>query len=1215
MKRYLLVFLFILLAIPAFSIPQQIYFQGILLTAGNTPETGTHSFIFTIYDQATGGVVEWQETHPSVTVANGLYTVKLGSINPIAPSVFDGDTRYVGIQVDTDVEMTPRVQILSVPYAYKAYTAETIAGGDAYVNVTGDTMTGTLTMAAGVIRSDVSDSPGVTAFHLITNNSIDSNADAPGFYIPTASLFSVTSGTSTSPAFSVFQSSDVYSWRGLKIPALDSGGTREFNILAGDMGQGGVFMGFLDDPSNMLLFKNDGTLEVNSETININADIDSDLKPFADDSFDLGTLSAQWRDVYAVRFHGDGTFLTGVGGGGLLTTTEADARYVNVTGDTMTGTLTNSANVTALQFISTTGGAPLVVASSDTVIDFNADLLDYYHAGNGSGQIPISNGTVNVNLNADKLDGYHATDEAGGIPISNGTVNTNLNADMLDGKHASEFVTQEAAGNLYVEKAGDTMTGVLTLSGSSGIDSAAQIASTVSTGTPPFVVASTTKVANFNADQLDGYDASNGSGDIPISDGNLNTNLNADMLDGKHASEFLTQEAAGNIYVEKAGDTMTGVLTLSGSSGIDSAAQIASTVTTGTAPFVVASTTKVANLNVDQLDGYDASNSSGDIPISNTTVNTDLNADELDGYDAGNASGNVPVSNGTVNTNLNADLLDGRHASDFVTQEAAGNLYVEKAGDTMTGVLTLSGSSGIDTAAQIASTVTTGTAPFVVASITKVANLNVDRLDDHDSSYFATSASLSDYVLKAGDTMNGSLTIESPADLYLGDRIDVSGIATFNSEVYLGDAAGDGIYFNGQVASTIEPAANFIQHLGSPSRGWKVVYARDLYGTDAYLTGTASISVSSGSDPAIRVINSTTGGGAKGVYSSMNGASSNDNYAGYFETDSTQGVGVYGLASKTGAAGPYGGYFVSAGQTGKGIYGEGSAEGTTDVNYGGQFVAKGGQGFGVHANAPSTSSNTHYGGYFLSDGSGGIGVYGSNASTGIGGKFSSSSGMGLQANGSTAGGSFEVSGSGGTAVYARATGISGSIGVNTRVSQPTGKALVATNESSGDYAELGTGSYAGAFYGDVDIQGTLSKSSGSFIIDHPLDPANKVLRHSFVESPDMKNVYDGTIVLDEKGEAVVELPNYFGVLNKDFRYQLTTIGDYAPVYIKEKIKDNQFRIAGGKSGMEVCWQITGTRQDVFALDKPIIVEEDKAVKGTYLYPEGFDKEHASIGKK
>src|SRR5262249_61136694 len=53
-----------------------------------------------------------------------------------------------------------------------------------------------------------------------------------------------------------------------------------------------------------------------------------------------------------------------------------------------------------------------------------------------------------------------------------------------------------------------------------------------------------------------------------------------------------------------------------------------------------------------------------------------------------------------------------------------------------------------------------------------------------------------------------------------------------------------------------------------------------------------------------------------------------------------------------------------------------------------------------------------------------------------------------------------------------------------------------------------TDGLAGMFFGDVSISGNLSKGGGSFKIDHPLDPENKYLYHSFVESPDMKNIHE-----------------------------------------------------------------------------------------------------------
>ena len=169
--------------------------------------------------------------------------------------------------------------------------------------------------------------------------------------------------------------------------------------------------------------------------------------------------------------------------------------------------------------------------------------------------------------------------------------------------------------------------------------------------------------------------------------------------------------------------------------------------------------------------------------------------------------------------------------------------------------------------------------------------------------------------------------------------------------------------------------------------------------------------------------------------------------------------------------------------------------------------------------------------------------------------------------------------------------------------------------------------YAAYLDGRVYIRGPLEKPGGQFKIDHPLDPSNKYLCHSFVESPDMKNVYDGVVALDNKGEAEIKLPDWFGALNKDFRYQLTAIGAPGPnLYIAEEIPDtttatrhgshddnnnnnnnnrNRFKIAGGTSGMKVSWQVTGIRKDPWANANRIKVEEDKPDKelGYYLHPD------------
>lgn len=151
----------------------------------------------------------------------------------------------------------------------------------------------------------------------------------------------------------------------------------------------------------------------------------------------------------------------------------------------------------------------------------------------------------------------------------------------------------------------------------------------------------------------------------------------------------------------------------------------------------------------------------------------------------------------------------------------------------------------------------------------------------------------------------------------------------------------------------------------------------------------------------------------------------------------------------------------------------------------------------------------------------------------------------------------------------------------------------------------------GSFYniGNGQFTGVLAKGGGSFKIDHPLDPENKYLYHSFVESPDMMNIYNGNIQTDADGRAVVTLPDWFEPLNRDFRYQLTVIGSFSQVMIERKVEDGQFTIRSSEPGVEVSWQVTGIRQDKFANANRIEVEVEKSAeeKGKFFHPELYGK--------
>ena len=166
-----------------------------------------------------------------------------------------------------------------------------------------------------------------------------------------------------------------------------------------------------------------------------------------------------------------------------------------------------------------------------------------------------------------------------------------------------------------------------------------------------------------------------------------------------------------------------------------------------------------------------------------------------------------------------------------------------------------------------------------------------------------------------------------------------------------------------------------------------------------------------------------------------------------------------------------------------------------------------------------------------------------------------------------------------------------------------------TSGGYGIYASAtGSGTnYAGYFVGQIYANSATS-SIKAFKIDHPQDPTNKYLYHSSIESPDMMNIYNGNVITDENGEATVILPSYFSSLNKDFKYQLTCIGQFAQAIILEEIGvTNQFKIKTDKPNVKVSWQVSGIRNDAVANLYRIQTEVEKpnSEKGFYLTPEAY----------
>lgn len=545
--------------------------------------------------------------------------------------------------------------------------------------------------------------------------------------------------------------------------------------------------------------------------------------------------------------------------------------------------------------------------------------------------------------------------------------------------------------------------------------------------------------------------------------------------------------------------------------------------------------------------------------------------------------------------------------------------------------------------------------------ITAQVKENIKNADEKSSAEKINSTEATDdQILFKNETGNPILTITDEGNNAGSVTLPpLSSIGTSSNKLY---NIGGSLYWNGSALGTSGSA-------GGWTDAGSVIYNTAL--TDKVGIGTStpqsllSVGSNGNSGTTIYGLSSNSGGYAiagiasggsgHGVYGEASNAGEETNYAGYFNCLGPNGYGVYSLglsrgvygkASSTTGGANYGGYFSAAGTNGRGVHGEATNIGDV-YNYGGYFISSGEKGAGVfasglnkgiYAEASKTNNAINYGGYFVAKGDFGYGLYSSAPYYGSYSVASNNDGIGVYGEAPLAGGNFSATGPSGKGVIGEVTGSSGSAffgwannagdvqnyggQFQADGNHGVGVAGVGMGENScGVYGlEVGTSgraiygqayfstAYAGYFSGKVYISGVLEKPAGSFKIDHPLDPMNKCLFHSFVESPDMMNIYNGNIVTDLIGNANIQLPDWFEALNKDFRYQLTVIGEFAQAIVSEEISNNQFSIKTNKPNVKVSWQVTGIRHDAYANSNRIKVEEMKPEKdrGKYLQPEAFN---------
>ncbi|MGD9874508.1 MAG: beta strand repeat-containing protein [Kiritimatiellia bacterium] len=476
----------------------------------------------------------------------------------------------------------------------------------------------------------------------------------------------------------------------------------------------------------------------------------------------------------------------------------------------------------------------------------------------------------------------------------------------------------------------------------------------------------------------------------------------------------------------------------------------------------------------------------------------------------------------------------------------------------------------------------------------------------------ASGGSTTGFVQKTGDTMTGTLTINDAAANSLS-------LSSARTNIAIGAAArasagSERIAIGHNVTNAINNTAAIRGSLYLD--GGTGIYYRSSFGSGSWsnLIGDPSQYVQVSGDQMTGALGFNIGAGGELVITNSPGGAIEIGY----DANGWSGVALgssangawWGVAMGTGATGfSYSvgiGHLAKATNMSVAIGSEARAMKQYDTAVGYQAVAL--------TNATALGSGANADGYAVSVGRGanahasGIAIgylanVHSNAGVAIGSSSMADYGGGVAVgpsanaryNGGVAVGRSANSGIGpGVAIGYGAQASSTNIAIGAGASTAYGSERIAighniTNLYNNSTAVRGTLYIDGTGTADANIKyrqtfGTGAWSTKAFVIDHPLDPENKVLRHFCAEGPVVQNIYNGTEVLDANGEAVVQLPAYFDRLNINPQYLLTPVGAQMNLYVKEEISGNRFVVGGGVAGAKVSWMIMAQRNDPAAIE-------------------------------
>lgn len=373
---------------------------------------------------------------------------------------------------------------------------------------------------------------------------------------------------------------------------------------------------------------------------------------------------------------------------------------------TSVGITSNTLNVSSSPIISSGNIAvelPSTITLSGNITAANGNLGNLATANFFSGdggllsnlQVPafsyIANGTSNVRAFTNGNVTVSAVGNANILVVTGtganiiGTANISGNANVGNiGAASGVFTSTVTAGNVYANSGtigASLLAGTLTTAAQPNVTSVGTLTSLNSSGTitAPAFTANT------------GVFTGNGSGLSAITGANV-----TGVVASATTAGTVTTAAQPNITSVGT----LGALTVSGNANIGNigtsqvlatanvtAPQLISNIATGTAPIVVSSTTKVANLNADLLDGYDLTSSATAATVVLRSGDGSVLANMF--YGAGNNISNIQGANvsGTVATANNSAFLGGTAAASYLLATGTGSSLTAITGANVTGTV------------------------------------------------------------------------------------------------------------------------------------------------------------------------------------------------------------------------------------------------------------------------------------------------------------------------------------------------------------------------------------------------------------------------------------------------------------------------------------------------------------------------------------------------